>query len=461
MIKIKLNLLLIAVVMNISVAVSAQNVTITQIDSSGLLASSTIDCYLNLTDAGGIPLMNADPSLIRMEHEKAEGMFPVKILDVKRNKAADTKITFLFVLDNSGSMYEKVGDGKKGTRMDHAERAVREFLKNIKIPGVRVGIAVFNTRYSLLVEPGKDIETISEALNKIKKPDSENSYTELYYSIHQAAKDISRYRGRKAIILLSDGENYPYFVMSGKPNPDSGKTVYLPEDALKPLRKEGTTLYGINFSSQKDTYLSAICINSGGTIYSALTSTELSNIYQKIQRRIAMEYRVTISAPLVFMETPRVRALYKGAEDTKTYYARSLMGAPVKDPLLFSVILFLLTLIIWVLLVMIRFEKSASRAEISMLNVGAGKPQQRTIALTSGKTVIGASPQADFTIAGIPDMKESHATIVKNENTGMFTVVSDREIKVNNRLTKKRDLKPGDVLNVEGATLVFDEPDNS
>jgi len=111
------------------------------------------------------------------------------------------------------------------------------------------------------------------------------------------------------------------------------------------------------------------------------------------------------------------------------------------------------------LLVKIRFEKPAARAEISMLPLGSGKPLQRTIALTSQNTVIGGSPQADFTVAGIPNLKESHATIVQNEKAGTFTLVSDEEVRVNNRMTKKRKLNPGDVINIEGATIVFDAPE--
>jgi hypothetical protein len=135
------------------------------------------------------------------------------------------------------------------------------------------------------------------------------------------------------------------------------------------------------------------------------------------------------------------------------------MGLPGNSNLLLLLLILLGSFILWFVLLIIRFEKPASTAELSMLPYGRGKPIQRTIPLTSNRTVIGGSAQADFTIAGIPNLKESHATIVQNEKEGTYTVVSDEDILVNNQITKKRKLKPGDVINVEGATIVFDAPE--
>ncbi len=441
--------------------ISAQNITITQLDSRELLTSSRIDCYLSITDNQGEPLEDVKTDLIRMKHETEEGMDTVEILDIQRNNSAEGEITFLLVLDNSGSMYEPVGDGMDGDRMDHAIRAVKEFLGSLDKQNTRVGLAVFNTKYILLVEPDKNIKAIEEALERIEKPDSKNAYTELFYSISQAAMDMARYRGRKAIVLLSDGENYPYFTMSGNLHPDLGENLYLPDDGLEPLKREGVTLYGINFSTEKDKSLASISIESGGTMYDAITDDELSGVYGRIKNRIEKEYRVTVRAPLVFLGSPKISAEYKASDDTKSYYARPLMGTPERDYLFLSLMILLLSFVIWVILMLIRFEKTADHAELSMLPMGRGKPLQRTIALTSQMTVIGGSAQADFTVAGIPSLKESHATIVQDEKAGTFTLVSDEEVRVNNRMTKNRKLNPGDVINIEGATIVFDAPENS
>ncbi len=434
--------------------IPAQNLTITQIDSAKLLTSSTVDCYVSITDRAGVPLSSVNSSLLRAEHETAHGMTPAEIVSIDKNESSNTKITFLLVLDNSGSMYTS-------HRMDHAVRAVKDFLGSIHNDDVRVGLAVFNTRYHLLAEPENNMDTVEAALSEIKKPDNKDAYTELYYSIGRAAEDLSKYSGRKAVVLLSDGENYPYFTKSGKIHPDFGEKLYQPEDALIPLQKDGVTLYGINFSLRTDKALSSISTGSGGTVYSASTAGELSGVYGEIKKRIEKEYRLTVAAPLVFLEAPAVTIRYAGVSDTRTYSARSLMGSPADKPVLFSLIVFGLTLILWALLMLIRFEKAASAAEIFMIPTGTGKPLQRTIVIDSHRTVIGRSPQADFTVAGISEMKENHAEIVRDEKKGTYTILSDESISVNNNLTKKRELKPGDVINVEGATIVFDAPEKS
>ncbi|MFP4408119.1 MAG: FHA domain-containing protein [Spirochaetaceae bacterium] len=55
-------------------------------------------------------------------------------------------------------------------------------------------------------------------------------------------------------------------------------------------------------------------------------------------------------------------------------------------------------------------------------------------------------------------MREQHATILYDDKKGTYTVVSDTPIKVNNRKTTNRELTPGDVVQLPGATIVFDEP---
>ncbi|MCK5673936.1 MAG: VWA domain-containing protein [Spirochaetales bacterium] len=438
----------------------SQNITITQIDSTGLLPFSKIDCYLSISDGKGEIIENIDSPLISIRHETSEGMDLVEILDVQRNDFSIGQITFLLVLDNSGSMYDPVGNGSTGTRMDHAVRAVKEFLRNIDNSNVRVGLAVFNTRYNLIVKPVNDFKTLETALDSIAKPVSEDAYTELYYSIDEASKDMSVYRGRKAILILSDGENYPFYTKSGKLHPDFGEYIYLPEDSLDSLKNESVTLYGINFSSNKDPFLSSISIDSGGEMYNAYTDKELSGIYSKIKNRIEMEYKVTIQVPLNFLEMPELSAEYKGKTDTLDYYSSPLMGKISETKLMLIVFILLFSLGVWFLLLKLRFERPADSAELSMLPYGNGKALKQTVALTSMNTIIGGSAQADFTVTGIPDIKESHATIVQDEKAGTYTVISDEEIKVNNQITRKRKLKPGDVINIEGATIVFDAPED-
>ena len=54
-------------------------------------------------------------------------------------------------------------------------------------------------------------------------------------------------------------------------------------------------------------------------------------------------------------------------------------------------------------------------------------------------------------------MKQEHATILYDPKDKSYTVVGPGEITVNNQPVKTRKLEPGDVIDVGGATIVFDD----
>jgi Ca-activated chloride channel family protein len=78
--------------------------------------------------------------------------------------------------------------------------------------------------------------------------------------------------------------------------------------------------------------------------------------------------------------------------------------------------------------------------------------------LTQAKTVIGGDLGADITIAGNPSIKDNAATILFDEAKGQYTIVGGGgEVLVNNKPVIKRKLESGDVINMAGTVVVFDE----
>jgi Ca-activated chloride channel family protein len=85
------------------------------------------------------------------------------------------------------------------------------------------------------------------------------------------------------------------------------------------------------------------------------------------------------------------------------------------------------------------------------------KVSSSTIPLTQEKTVIGGGERADLTISGLPSLKPEHATIMYDEKSGDYTLAGEGNITVNNRrVSGNRKLRDGDVVNIEGTTIVFD-----
>ncbi|HTP59019.1 MAG TPA: FHA domain-containing protein, partial [Spirochaetia bacterium] len=121
------------------------------------------------------------------------------------------------------------------------------------------------------------------------------------------------------------------------------------------------------------------------------------------------------------------------------------------------VIPFILAFVLLWLLTLVKLERKPGPAQLEVLQTRVGHPMTRVLPLSGSKTVIGGSSSADLTIAGAPQVKQEHATILYDPKDKSYTVVGSGEITVNNQPVKTRKLEPGDVLDVGGATIVFDD----
>lgn len=451
----KSKIILVFLFFTLAASLTAQDIHQTQIDTGALFSLSRISCYVS---AEGLSGSEADHPPFEAFHETSRGMVPVRVISVRRHGDTDEGMTFFLLLDNSGSMYLPLGVEGEGTRMDHAVRGIQAFLSGLDNPADSVGFASFNTLYTPLAEPSGDMRVTGEALTGVRQPDESMAFTEIYYSLIEAAGAIGRFKGRKAIVILSDGENYPYSADTGEPHPEFGNRIFTPAEALSALMEEEITLYVINFAPEKDEPLGKIAQDSGGMVFDARDEKELTGVYRAIKESIEKEYKVTLAAPLTFIDNPKVEIRLNNASSVKTYVPRFLFGKPGSHPFWIYLLFLAAALLIWALLMLLKLEKPARQAELTLLTAGAGNAPKRTVFIQSDRTVIGGAPQADFTVAGIPSIRDSHATIIQDPRSGDYTLVSNATVMVNNKPATNRKLTPGDVINVEGATIIFDAP---
>ena len=440
---------------------AGENLSITQMDTSDLFLKSQIDCYVRVTEGSGNQLDIKNFSSVISVLQKDEKETELEITDIKRNSDNNEGITFMLIIDNSGSMYEKA-EGSKNSRIHDAVKAAGNFFESLYPEKDKGGLAVFNREYRLLEKPAKNTQNMENVFTVIEEPSKEQSYTELYYTVVKAAEEMGKETGRKAVILLSDGENYPYYIKSGKPHPVLGTENFIPSQALKALSENEVTLYAVNFSREKDIPLSEIAVASGGKVFDASNESELTGVYNSIKKGIEEEYRISVKVPVSFSKEPVIEVvLNENYKDSMVYSPALVFGTGRLKSVLPAFIIIFTGALIWAALFILKLEKEAGQAELTQLPAGRGKALEKTILLSSANTVIGGSGSADYTITGIPEIRDSHATIIHNEKTDSYTLVSSRDIKVNNRIVKKRKLNPGDVINIEGATMVFDAPDNT
>ncbi len=447
----------------------AVNVSLAQLDASGLLLTQSVDAYVSVTDSSGKPVDGLSQAAFTIAESSDNAAFQDnKITGFKPKAAAASGITFLLVIDDSGSMYDSLS-GKSTTeqsemRITHAKAAVRAFLSSMTNPEDRVGLVYFNTYYKVLSAPTKDRDSISAKLDEIARPSTDEAYTELYYSLGQAAGEFAGIQGRKAIIVLSDGENFPYAsAKAGRKHSVTGDRIFEYTEPILTCQEEGVTVYGINFGegTGKDKNLKTIAVETGGQTFNAGNSRELAGVYESIHRQVTGEYLITYTASIAPAEKKYVRVTVKDpsgdAKSSRFYFASTVFGLPMENLSPLLIVPFALAFLLLFLLTLIKLEVKRRPASLEVLQTHVGYAPTRVIPLTSARTVIGGSKSANLTIVGAPAVKDQHATIVFDQKDKSYTIVGAGDIMVNNQPVKTRKLEAGDVIDVGGATIVFDE----
>ncbi|MFW5737637.1 MAG: VWA domain-containing protein [Spirochaetota bacterium] len=456
---------LIATVLAIGIATTAgaQRLSIGQVDTGRLLIGQRVDLYVSLDLPPGATF---DPDSLQV-FESAEGQIYQEVdevIDVASVRNIDAPLSFYMLVDNSGSMYdENVPGAAELRRIDAARQAIRDFANSITNEQDRIGLAVFNTGYRELAAPGTDKARIGDLLETIEEPAREDAYTELYAALIQASTDATAV-GRRTVVVLSDGENYPYSVYEDEPSPAYGSTLHTPEEAIDAFQREGLSLFAIHYGDREDPNLGRIAAATGGEVYRARGPQDLARVYQDIRSRLLEERLVSYRATMIPAERRIVRVTYSGdgvdlvAE--RPYFANTLFAgeAEVATGVLIAVLVAGLLGLAALLLLSYRFSSTGS--SLVLIDSGGARGLEKTVVLGGSATVIGASPDADVTIAGSPAVSDRHAVVEYEPKRSEYTIVSDSPVRVNNQPTKRRVLKPGDVINVEGTIFAYDEPDD-
>lgn len=443
----------------------AQGMSITQIGTERLLASQTTRLYVSAPMLG-TAVGTQSPSFEVWESSDAKDWQPRPVLNVALKPNADEGISFYMLLDNSGSMWTDL-DGKETAvradlRIEQARAAARSFLAALS-PRDRVGLAVFNTRFWSAVAPGGQGSDAARSLDEISRPVPADAFTELYLSIGRSLGEFAAEPGRRVLIVLSDGENYPYALNTGKPNPETGTAVATPVSVIDQAIRDGITVYAVRFGSQRDPLLSTIARESGGRAFDAMDGDELAHVYQTIRTDVLAELAVDYRAGMARGEKRWVRVATGTADGqkltaTRYYYTGTVLGQSAQRPPAWYLLFIALAALAWLALVLFKLERETDRAGVRLLfGPGGGPVSTRFFELAGPQTVIGAAPDADISLAGNPSLKASHATILFDEAKHIYTVVSDSPVTVNNHEVTRKRLESGDVINMAGTVVVFDE----
>jgi len=449
----------------------ADTLRISQIDSSGLLIDQNINLYISTTGNNGEPIKGLNQKMFSI-FESADNKNFRKVHDVVDFKAManyEKGINILLLVDNSGSMYMNMegrkAESDKSTRIYLAKKAVRHFLASISNPKDRIGLVTYNTYYNSHSGLTDDINSIENHLDNIEKPDGDQGFSEIYASLHLAVDEFRSVRGRKVIIILSDGENWPYSRYTGESHKNFGMKTFKYTEPLQNCQEEGISVFSIYFGrkgGRKDRRLNTIALESGGTVFDAHSEHQLNSVYDRIANLVLNEYMTTYRASMEPTDKKYVRVEYSSSpfrkSATRFYFSSTVFGVPLKEVSPFFLILFIIPIFLLWILSLFKFENKSTSPSLEILNPGTAGASTKFLELNKGKTVIGGDLSADLTIAGgLDQVSTRHATIVYNNRKRAFTLEGEGRLKVNNRAVTTKVLEPGDVINVGGATMVFDD----
>jgi len=438
----------------------SQSVVVSQVDNSSLLMDQKIKVYVSVTDANGNPVTDATQDQFTLT-EAVPDKKPQKrdIIFFKHGANVNEGINFMFLVDNSGSMYTNIygreTNNSKAWRITYAKEAIMELLRNINNPEDRISLIVFNVKIDSEVALTGDKAGIAKALTEIKRPQKEERFTELYESLYHAVDKMSNTRGRKVIILLSDGENYPQ-----KDNPNFPERKGL-DGAINLASREGISVFTIGLlEGARNPDLQQIADETGGVNYRVRNVGQLAELYNRIRERVLHEYLIVYYAGMEPAEKKYVQVTLNSGGKTvqaeRAYYSATLFGMPQEGFVFWMLFMIPLALLLLWLFSKIRFESRQTNPCLEVLTVDGKKKKVApyTIMEDHGAVTIGGTESADLTIMGEPKLQSNDVTVQKKK--GVYTVVSERTpIAVNNQLVKSKELRSGDLIKVGNTTIVF------
>ncbi|MFL6237717.1 MAG: VWA domain-containing protein [Thermoanaerobaculia bacterium] len=182
-------------------------------------------------------------------------------------RVTDLPIHAAVAIDVSASMEPNL-DAAKGAALQFLERMVR--------PKDRAEVITFNDHPALAVKFSRDVKALAGGLAGLKAERGTALYDSLIFSFYT----FNGLKGRRALLLLSDGK-------------DEGSRFSF-EEALDFARRAGVTVYAIGLGDGVDRKkLAKISEETGGRAFFPRQAGELAGIYAGIEEELRSQVLIT------------------------------------------------------------------------------------------------------------------------------------------------------------------------
>jgi Ca-activated chloride channel family protein len=184
-------------------------------------------------------------------------------------KVSDLPITAGLMIDTSTSMADSLRD---------VRRAAHRFLTDVLAPRDRAAVMTFNDAPRLVVRFTSDTEVLAGGLAGLVAEGETALYDSVIFALHY----LSGGSGKRAIVLLTDGE-------------DSSST-YSFEDAIEFARHTGVSIYliglGLPSDPQARSQVRMLATETGGETYFIDRVAQLTKVYESIQQELRSQYLI-------------------------------------------------------------------------------------------------------------------------------------------------------------------------
>ena len=227
-----------------------------------------VELFTTVTERNG----RLAKGLVREDFQVWEDGRPQEV--AKFELVENLPLTLGITIDTSGSMFESLGE---------AQRAATEFLDEIITPQDRTFAVAFADRPVLLMPRTSDVGAVAQRLEDLVA----NGSTSLHDAIVTSLYYYRGVRGRRALVLLSDGE-------------DTSSSLGFAE-SLEYAKRSGVAIYTIGLRISKldagvRRKLEKLSEETGGRTFYIREAAELSGVYGEIEEELRSQYLVAYSS---------------------------------------------------------------------------------------------------------------------------------------------------------------------
>jgi Ca-activated chloride channel homolog len=232
-----------------------------------------VELYVVVTDRDGRPVRGLAESDFRIREEGREQQIATF------SDASDLPLTLGMAIDSSASMFVK---------LPRIQRAAIDFLHSTFSDQDRAFVVDFDTEPRLARATTASLAGLEQSISNLEA----DGRTALWESIVFSLVQLQEVRGRKALIVFSDGadedDQFP-FRSAADVAKRMGVPIYLILMKKKPDEAVGLSLFGRSFTSRINRLVEA----TGGRVFYAKEYEHLGEVYEEIEHELRSQYLLT------------------------------------------------------------------------------------------------------------------------------------------------------------------------